>query len=352
MPTYAELLAGIHGAGKTTEFIDADNKNIVINEKRQFVVPESFDTVIAYEGDVNNQIITFELPNSHEGHLLYECDTKQIRWKHLSSNIEGVSDLNVVSSGGSDLFIVTWEVPPEACISAGTLEVAIRIQDRTKTGSAPNITYGPVAFAWNSASYSGFSIGKTIDSVNYNFPPKNEILIIDKESKNIVAPAGYNNTICNYGEVGTANVHFLINRYLGTNKNFDVLNDQTKLAIYIVINGYRLVDDKNVTIIPYSATVDSKIDEGLAFISWEVPAQISSLYGACEFDIAIEFSVMEGEHYTKRWVTNTYSRLNIGNSTFLVDTPVGPISTFSTVFEKLIEDYFTEREAIWDSNLE
>jgi hypothetical protein len=109
---------------------------------------------------------------------------------------------------------MTWEVPAEACTQAGTLEISISIYD--KSGNQ-------VVFSWNTAKYAGLTIGGSLESVGFEFPPKDEILVIDRDTKSIVAPAGYNNTICNYGEVGVTEVYFLVNRYLGKKRELDVM---------------------------------------------------------------------------------------------------------------------------------
>ena len=62
---------------------------IEINNKRQFVVPSDFDTVIAYEGDANSQIVTFKCVRYADGHDLSKCLKKILRWKNLSSKTEG-----------------------------------------------------------------------------------------------------------------------------------------------------------------------------------------------------------------------------------------------------------------------
>jgi hypothetical protein len=95
MTNFDELLQNLHdGAG--TELVD-DSAAIVINERRQFEIPADYNTIIAFEGDVNSQIITFEIPQKHENHELSKCKYKQLRWKNLTSGLEGKSTLKIIN---------------------------------------------------------------------------------------------------------------------------------------------------------------------------------------------------------------------------------------------------------------
>jgi len=59
-------------------------------------------------------------------------------------------------------------------------------------------------------------IGISLDTVGYDIqsygenyiPAKNEILIINTESRAIISPPGYNHIFCNYGDIGTSVVYF------------------------------------------------------------------------------------------------------------------------------------------------
>jgi hypothetical protein len=65
MANFDTLLSGLHdNAILKDEALNSDDgaKYITINSKRQFEVPVGYNTVIAYEGDVNSQIITFDCP--------------------------------------------------------------------------------------------------------------------------------------------------------------------------------------------------------------------------------------------------------------------------------------------------
>jgi hypothetical protein len=232
MASFDAILSQIHDKSVVTSDSKDESNVIVIDSKRQFTLPAGFDAVIAYEGDIHSQIVTFKCPKYHEGHDLSVCANKKIKWKNLGSGAEGVSDL-VSEDCDDQSFYLAWEVTPNVCTSYGAIELSIEIYDSKD---------GYKAFSWNTPPFSGLSVGKTIDSVGTTLPPKNEILTIDKDTKNIFAPAGYNNTICTYGEIGVTEVYFLVDRYIGKNDAIDVLED--KVRIYVSMNNaYGTNDD-------------------------------------------------------------------------------------------------------------
>ena len=150
------LIDSLHsGVSDTIE----EAKNIIeINEKRQFV-PKEFDTVIAYEGDINCQIITFKSIRYFDEHDLSACQNHEIRWKNLTSGIEGTSKLSIAAEHITETsFCAAWEIPSELCTQAGTIEISIAYYD--KDGEV-------IVFSWNTGNYTGLSVGKSMDSVGF-----------------------------------------------------------------------------------------------------------------------------------------------------------------------------------------
>lgn len=348
---YLNLINSLHNGSDPVQYYDGDIERdttqfITVNKRREFDIPAGFNTTIAYEGDMNTQVITFVLPETHEGHLLSDCQIKEIRWKHLSSNIEGISPLDFPEKpleNTEGTFRLVWEVPAEACVVSGNLEVAIRIRDMTEQGRP--------AFVWNTASYSGFTIGKSMNNVSKNFPAKDEILIIDGETKDIAAPQGYNNTICLYGDVGAATVYFLVNRYLGKKNPIDLLGDGTQARAYAVLNGYKR--RQSLEIIPYTTGLDKSNDkDGLVLVIWQPAAELTTQYGPGSIEASIEFTVAgEAEGYvSKRWFSNPYSKLNIAPSILQNSSEPGlPPDINVNVFEE-IDSYFEVQDVTFDSN--
>jgi hypothetical protein len=229
---FNNLISSLHSSLSDQTILN-DNKNtnvLIVDANRQITAGEGFNTTIAYEGDINSQLITIQCVAKHDNHDLSGCTSHQLKWKNLSSGAEGVSNL-LTNTVEGDNFAMTWEVPAEACTSAGTIEISITISD---------ISEGRVVFSWNTAKYTGLIVGGSMESVGFDFPAKDEILVIDRDTKNITAPIGYNNVICNYGEKGLSKVYFLINKYIGKNRKFDIYNQETDnvtVSLYIAMTG-------------------------------------------------------------------------------------------------------------------
>jgi hypothetical protein len=162
-----------------------------------------------------------------------------------------------------------------------------------------------------------------MDSVSSNFPAKDEILIIDKDTKNIIAPIGYNNVVCNYGESGLAEVYFLINRYIGKNTKIDVMNENAIIKIYMIVGGKQGLcssagDNPYITKQLYTEEIKDRVNEGLVLIKWKLPIGLTSgTFGPGSFSImvGVEHS-SEGKSF--RWYSNTYTNLTIGENLFQI----------------------------------
>jgi hypothetical protein len=159
-----------------------------------------------------------------------------------------------------------------------------------------------------------------------------------------VAPQGYNNTICNYGDIGVANVYFLINRYIGKTNNLDVLN--ATVRIHVVNNGYTISYTLNSedSIKLYSPEILNRQSEGLVFINWEVPEEITAgIHGAQNLKISLEFE-FEG----KRWFSNTYTNLRIGTSVLEINADPGATNELAVYY--YIEKFFADNDVTFDAN--
>lgn len=336
MANFDTLLSSLHGDKGGGAIQAGDSANLVVSANRQFSTASNFDTIIGYEGDINSQIIVIQLPETHAGHQLSLCDHKELKWKNLSNGAEGTSDL----ADGKNSTLYEWEVPSDLMAAAGTIEIYISFYD--KSGEH-------LAFAWNTAPYSGLSVGKTMASVGSYLPARDEILLIDEETHNIIAPVGYNNIVGNFGEVGVSNIYFLVNRYLGKNKNINVVSAEVTLYVVIpnIMAAKATITNKEL----YSAEIDGH-SEGLVLLTWEMPKQITSNANAYigKFDIAIGFT--QGEN---TYLSNTYSNLTIGDSLLRATVPVtpdDPMGDFKEGVFKAIDEYFTINSVSFFGELE
>ncbi len=316
--TFDELLASLHpnseGVPQGATLVESDSP-IKINTKRQFEVPEDYNLVLAYEGDVNSQKVTFKLPVFHENHNLSLCSLKTLRWRNTASNVEEWSNLEEIpgssttDGAGVQWFKLQWTVPPAAFASAGTIEIAISIYDTKIEGGVTKI-----AFSWNTPTFSGFTVAGTLSSVGevpslslVTGPAKNEILFIHDETHSIVAPANYNFTICTFGSENTVNVFFQIPKKVS---NINVADPNTEITVIVQL-GSGMQDYKiaNADITPSFA--DGSNGEGLVNFVWRVPPSVTANEQKYTGPFTI---VVKIENGTSVWRTTPFQSLTIGQS--------------------------------------
>jgi hypothetical protein len=189
--------------------------------------------------------------------------------------------------------------------------------------------------------------------VGIEMPAKDEILTIDKDTKNIIAPFGYNNVFCNYGDVGVTELHFLINRYIDKKHTFDIYDDSTLVNIHVTINGLFGIDnDKNniVKTLYNKATLEER--DSLVLITWKVPAGVTAgAGGPNDLQIMLSFENTNND-VTKRWYSNIYDRLKIGRNLFEAGFDVTEKWQLADeMLQEAIENYFaTSGNFIIDAN--
>lgn len=317
MANFDEMLKQLH-PDKGAVLTDAEaNEPIVINSLRQFEVPNGYNLTIAYEGDVNSQKITFKLPRTHEGHDLADCSLKVIRWKNTNIKAEDSSNLKVINIDTTSI-IVEWIVPPAAFVAAGNIEVAITFYD---------ILNGSLAFSWNTAAFSGFRVERTLSQVGKiptNISPaKNEILYIDEEKHNIVAPNGYNFIVSTFGNRKTTKVYFQTTATVG---GIPIIHKDTKVSVIAFLNGQKsgTYDIPSDNISP-SFSTSEETGEGLVNFVWNVPTEITcnNMEYVGEFSIAIKIEHLvstkgetQTEDNTQVWKTVPFTKLTLAKSLF------------------------------------
>lgn len=304
MANFDEILATLHASASLRDTDDA----IVITPSRQFQVPDNYNLTIAYEGDVNSQVVTFKLPRTHEGHDLFECAKKKVKWKNIASDAEGFSTLVNVSTVESG-WTCQWEIPPEATAKAGKLEVAIVLYDIA--------TSGKLAFAWNTPKFSGFVVGETVSDIGMMLsdeevlPAENEVLSINTETRAIISPKGYNNIVANYGDKGVSKVYFKINKF------FSGIN---ALECKIVVNVFLAKEFTDRTTLTGTAKLITEYGNKV-LVCWDVDKAITNNanYYSGKFAVSLTFITGEGTSQEKWWTTSTYKELVIGESLLLTD---------------------------------
>lgn len=303
MASFDEILEKLHN---NAVLQDVD-ETIIITSTRQFQVPSTYNLTVGYAGDVNSQIVTFQLPLTHEQHSLFECEYKKLKWKNTSSGAEGFSTLRNINNA-SNGWTCQWEIPPEAMTQAGNLEIAIVLYDLAKSGK--------IAFAWNTPVYKGFLIGQSFMDIglilgeNETMPAADEILTINTETRMIVAPKGYNTTVANYGDKGISKVYFQVDKYI---RGINVLESE------IIINVQFNSDITDKTYLE-NAVKPLTEDGNKVLICWDIANQITNnaAYYTGQFTISVTF-IAKNQEKEKKWTSASYSKLSIGDSLLLTD---------------------------------
>lgn len=267
---------------------------------------------LAYEGDVNSQIVSFRLPKKYEGHNLVDCGTKIINWKNLISGNEDWSELipfipDWIDKLETEKFqFLKWIVPPAAFTKAGTIQVSISIYD---------FQDNKLAFAWNTAPFSGFNVRQTLTEIGYKGEnsvhptiAKNELLYIDEERHNIVAPQGYNFVFSTYGSNNTATLHFQTVDNLG---GIELSDNNTIIKVITKIKDRTKtsVVSKDSIHSSFYDTLETK--KGLIEFNWIVPEEVIS--NDLDYTGVITIS-LEVENGNKKWKTLPFSKLILGQS--------------------------------------
>jgi hypothetical protein len=223
------------------------------------------------------------------------------------------------------------------------LEIAISIYD---------IKENIIAFSWNTASCKDFSIGESFVHVeevwqNGEMPASNEILHIDVEKRQIIAPDGYNTTVCNYGDIGTSKVFFIVNRYV---RGIDLMDDQAAVGIsiaYETMTSYYITIPKE-DIVPYSQNANKVI------ICWKLPRNLTNnadkYVGNFLISLKFEEQRTQGENIeiTKRWVSSSFNQLSIGPS-LLTNTADDLVEHDETILQNAINEYLNNHYFIMEA---
>jgi hypothetical protein len=181
-----------------------------------------------------------------------------------------------------------------------------------------------------------------MSSVSSYYPARDEILLIDNETRQIIAPAGYNNIVCNCGDVGVASVYFLINRYLGKKRELDV--SKATISIYVRTSEATVTFTENITKRLYTEEISDRNQEGLVLIEWKIPNEISDSWSlTAGFEIALRF--FEND---KAWNSNSYTQLKVGDSIY--GGEVSKLAGDSNIVYQFMEQYFNDYNVVFSAN--
>ena len=309
MADYKKIISDIHD-GEASGYITDEHGYITIDPKtRQLSIPTDFNSVIAYAGDINSQIIRFICPNTYDGHSLSDCSNHEIRWYNTGSGIGDTSEL-IVGDKVSDGFVISWLVPPEAVTKSGFLHIVISIFD--KNGEV-------IKYQWNTAPFTSLSIGTTMENVDVKTPTKDKILILNPQTRNITLPAGYNSVVAIKGDVGMSEIFIQAPRYINT-------LDLTDVNVYI--NWYVNEELSGRNKCRVEDVYSENTTDNLVIIHWQIdPKLTTECVGEFSFSCVIEEHELkqtdEGEKnvIVAKWQSSKNSSLTIGEG--IADTESG-----------------------------
>ena len=311
---FDELIAGIHHSGNV---ISDSEPAIIIDGYKRTLTPEAgFNTQIGVTNDYNTNEITFKCDKTVDGHDLFQCNNKVIKWHNLASNIMGSDKLSNLDEQ-DESFTITWQIPPEATTKAGTLRIAICFCDIDEKTNK-------IVYKWNSLIYNGLQVGQGMDEISVAGIPLSNIIDVNVYSRAITLPAGFNTTIGIQGAPGATKLTFRVNRFFN---DWDFNSENTEGYVLCKVNkvesSYKL-DPQSYRIIESLSGNDK--DDWIEF-DWTVPAEIFNAPGT--FTIALGFSIIpevtEGSteaKTSKAWRSKALSSLTIESSPFATDIVV------------------------------
>ena len=148
-------MAHLHGV------IDMD-KHFVIDAETREITNQS-NKITLMQHDHNSERFTFELPKMVDGHDMSLCNLVQVHYINIDSSATRATNPGIyvvedfeISPDDEEVVIGSWLISSNATKYAGNLNFILRFlcvaEDET------------VVYAWNTAPFTGISIGKGIDN--------------------------------------------------------------------------------------------------------------------------------------------------------------------------------------------
>lgn len=319
------LLNGLHEQVAMTDEHDI----IQINDERNFLLPEGYNAVVAHVGDVNSQIITFDIPKTYDGHNLHECGFKQITWKNLSDNISGVSNLSKITRevDGENREFFEWLIPPQIAQTSGIIELSISCYDLDSSNK--------IAFAWNTSKNRSLVIGESqtflgTKNDSIQLPPKNQILLVH-DNKQIIAPKEYNNLIGLYGDKSTGKIYFKCKQNIA---GIDLLHEKTNIKVLVNFEDATYSND-DIQI----NTIETNSE--FVLLTWSIPDWVTANENEYIGTIKVGLVFTAGD---KCWRSASYSSLRIGESLVKDSDQAVSAPTLEEEVTKIVNDVIENKE--------
>ena len=131
----------------------------VVDVETRTVFQQTPDLPSIMQYDHNSERLTFEVPNTVEGHDMADCDRVEVHFINISSNGKKVEDVYEVDdlalNDDNTAVRFTWLVSQNATTLAGSLSFILRFICSTD---------GSYEYIWSTAIYSELSVGKGMDN--------------------------------------------------------------------------------------------------------------------------------------------------------------------------------------------
>jgi hypothetical protein len=157
----------------------------------------------------------------------------------------------------------------------------IKLYRQGEIGKYPQ---GSIAYQWNTAIFSGFNVGATLENVETSAPVRSKILTLNADTKNITLPTGYNTTIASQYDVGVSHVYIQTNRYI---QGMDLTAEDVEVYLGWQTNTHSGVNLCQVT--KQYSLIDT---DDLVVIDWEVD---QNLINNCSGNFLFEISIKQVE---------------------------------------------------------
>ena len=317
MPTFEEMIQSIHGGNKVTNIVNDDDFNIVINPNTRALEAESgFNNVIGVTNDYNAEEIIFKCPKTIEGHSVFDCSNKTVKWQNQTSKMGGSQALIVTANPQDEnTFLMKWTIPPAALTQAGQLHIAISFCDKHD---------GITVYKWNSQIYTQLNIIQGMDSVTSSHL-LNKTLTVDVYTRECYLPNEFNTVIGYTGDSGLNTLTFRINRYY---QNIDLTKGTIKMYWTNANNetGEFLVTEYN----NIESLSGEEVDDMIEF-DWKISNQLLNYAGNISFYFSI---IADGSEGQISWNSKVCSTLTVEEGARTTEITINKVDYSAPVVDR------------------
>lgn len=307
MTDYTRIIEDIIPKHNTKVSLEDTEGHLVLDGITRIITPaEGFSTLIGTTDDVNTNIVTFDIPETIEGHKIVECGRHIVKWHNIASGDKGTSDLIRLDAETPTMW--QWIVPAEALTAAGAVKISLCFYD---TDGSQNIVY-----RWNSLPYNGLTVGQGMDEIGTDIVPLDEIIMLDLRTRKISVPDALNKELGKEGESALTTLRFRCDRYY---QDID-FGDNARVTIFWRNSnkeGTFCTDTEDISIRliqTYSGTGE------LIEFDWSVSQALVNA-GAGDISFSVSLIKATGDDKFIVWYSDTCEEFYIGSTITSGDLP-------------------------------